>query len=73
MGFSLPMEVVSDNGPQFKSEEFRLFAKQYDFHWNPSGPRYPASSGMAESGVKQIKAILKKCEDEGSDPRVAIL
>ena len=48
MRFGLPMEVISDGGPQFNSEAFRLFAKEYGFLWSPCSPRSPESNGMAE-------------------------
>jgi len=32
--YGLPRHVVSDNGPQFRSEEFTLFLKlPYDINW----------------------------------------
>ena len=34
----LPSVVVSDNGPQFSSREFRHFAKQYGFKHVTSSP-----------------------------------
>ena len=37
----IPKEVISDNGPEFSSYEFSTFAKEWDFHQNPSSPRYP--------------------------------
>ena len=73
MRFGIPLEIVSDCGPQFDSLEFKNFSKQYGFEWNPSSPTYPRSNGMAESAVKQVKSILRKCEAEDSDPHLAVL
>ena len=37
----IPDVVVSDNGPQFSSQEFRKFAKEWAFTHVTSSPRYP--------------------------------
>lgn len=58
--YGIPIEVCTDNGPQFASSEFRLFAQQFDFKHIISSPEYPQSNGLAEKGVQIIKRILKK-------------
>nr|XP_050051230.2 uncharacterized protein K02A2.6-like [Dermacentor andersoni] len=58
--YGVPVEVCTDNGPQFSSHEFARFAKTYDFNHVTSSPRYPQSNGMAEKGVQIVKRILKK-------------
>ena len=48
--YGIPDQLVSDNGPQFVSEEFGLFLKQNGvkrYH-------HPASNGHAESFVNDI-------------------
>ena len=47
----IPEQVISDNGPQFSSECFCLFAREYDFSHTTSSPRYPQSNDMAQKGV----------------------
>ena len=47
----IPATFVSDNGPQFISEEMRAFAKEYGFQHvtsSPYYPYYPKSNGQAE-------------------------
>ena len=38
-----------------------------------SSPEMPHSNGMVESTVKQIICIIRKCNNENSDPYLAIL
>ena len=55
-----PTTLVSDNGSQFASKEF----KQKMEHWNIkhlfSPPYHPASNGLAEKAVHIVKDKLKK-------------
>lgn len=69
----IPLEVVSDNATQYSSEEFKEFANTYGFKHITSSPNYPKSNGLAESAVKIIKNILRKCFYEKSDPYLALL
>ena len=44
----IPEVVVSDNGPQFASEDFATFATSWDFHHVTFSPGHPQSNGLAE-------------------------
>ena len=57
--WGIPEELVSDNGPQFTSETFHLFADKYGFRQTYSSPHFPQSNGEAESAVKIAKKILR--------------
>ena len=59
----IPQCVISDNGPQFVSCQFKEFAKEYDFVHNTSSPYHPQGNGEAERAVKTIKALLKTSKD----------
>ena len=59
----IPNEVRSDNGPQYASEIFAKFAKEYDFVHTTSSPKYPQSNGEAERMVQTMKKLLTKSDD----------
>ena len=65
----IPDEFRSDNGPQFDSEEFEQFAKQYGFEHKTSSPYYPQGNALAERTVQTVKNLLKKSKD----PHMALL
>jgi len=46
--YGIPDIVISDNGPQYSSQEFKEFAKAYNFEHITSSPYYPQGNGEAE-------------------------
>jgi hypothetical protein len=56
----LPSCVVSDNGPQFTSEEFAEFVKRNGIRHVTSAPFHPATNGQAERFVQVLKRHLRK-------------
>ena len=63
----IPEKLLTDNGRQFVSREFELFAKEWNFEHITSSPYYAHSNGLAENAVKQAKQLLEKCRKDGSD------
>ncbi|KAK7093234.1 hypothetical protein V1264_007024 [Littorina saxatilis] len=66
-------KLVSDNGPQYSSEEFSRFATTWDFQHDTSSPGYPQSNGLAERTVQSIKNILDKAKTDGHSALLSIL
>ena len=60
-------ELVFDNGPQYAAREFKSFKSQWQFEHTTSSPHYPRSNGLAESTVKAVKRLIKKCHRSNQD------
>ena len=69
----LPVKVISDNGPQYSSDEFLRFAHDYNFTHVTSSPHHPQSNGLVERDVRTIKILITKCRETGPDPRLAMI
>lgn len=69
----IPETIVSDNGPQYKSREFEMFAKAWEFTHITSSPHYPQSNGLAERTVKTAKTIMDKAKADRKDAYISLL
>ena len=69
----IPMTLISDNGPQFNSEDFKAFSVEWDFHHVTSSPYHAQSNGRAENAVKTCKSLLIKACADKRDPLLALL
>nr|XP_037276025.1 uncharacterized protein LOC119168737 [Rhipicephalus microplus] len=65
--YGIPVEVWSDNEPEFASLEFSLFADKYDFRHVTSSPEIHHYNGLAEKGVQGVKMILEKINEAGKN------
>ena len=65
--------VISDNGPQFISDEYDKSAKSWESYHNFSSSEYPESNGMVEQTIQTVKKTLRKAELTNNDPYFAIL
>ena len=69
----IPERLISDNGPQYSSEEFRVFSARYGFDHVISSPLYPRSNGFVERTVQTVKELFTKAKEGGGDTHLAML
>ncbi|XP_029656486.1 uncharacterized protein K02A2.6-like [Octopus sinensis] len=67
MDIRYPIHVVSDNGTQFVSSEFRKFSKMFTVEHKTIAPYYPRSNEKAEHFVDTFKRALRKANKEATD------
>ena len=68
--YGFPEEIVSDNGPQFCSEDFTQFLKNNGVKHTRVPPYHPASNGAAERTVQIVKrALVKQMLDQNPKKR----
>ncbi|KAG7556987.1 Integrase catalytic core [Arabidopsis suecica] len=58
--YGVPYEIVTDNGPQFISNDFEDFCSAWRIKLSYSTPRYPQGNGQAEASNKTILSNFKK-------------
>lgn len=71
--YGIPNVFISDNGPQFVSEDFVKFKKAWDFDHITISPRHSQANGKVESAVKAAKRMMRKCTRSHSDQYKAML
>ncbi|XP_049275894.1 uncharacterized protein LOC125760177 [Rhipicephalus sanguineus] len=69
----LPLQLCSDNGPQFNSQLFKEFLQQLGVTHITTSPYHPRSNGMSERAVQEAKKLLKKCSRSRVDFYMALL
>ena len=62
----LPLQLVSDNGPQFVAEEFKQYLAANGVKHIRCAPYHPASNGLAERFVKTFKTAMRIAEQQGT-------
>ena len=60
----LPEQLVSDSGPQFIADEFRVFMRSNGIKHIKSAPYHPATNGLAERFVQTFKQALRAAMTE---------
>ena len=66
-----PTAIRTDGGPQFRTE-FSQFCDRHGIKHELSSPYNPESNGLAEAAVKNIKAIITRCNEKGENIKLAI-
>ena len=57
--WGIPLELASDNGPQFDSRMFKDFALSYGLKQITSNPYFAQANCEAKCAVKIAKSILR--------------
>jgi len=63
------LKRLSDNGPQYASQEFSNFSREYNFQHAANSPHFPQSNGHVERAVLTVKKLLQGSKD----PYMALL
>ena len=71
--YGIPNKLMSDNGPNFTSREFKLFSDSYSIEHITNSPTYAQSNGKAQNSVRTDKKIMQKALDAHADPYLAFL
>ena len=69
---ALPVKVISDNSPQYSSDEFLQFACDYNFTYVTRSNHHHQLNGLVERNVRTIKRLFTKCSDTVADPNLTI-
>ena len=69
----IPETLVSDNGPQYSSQEFAAFCEHWSIDHATSSPLNPQSNGFIKRSVQTVNNLLRKPEASGQDPYLALL
>jgi len=69
--FGLPATIVTDNGPNFTSLEFKEFLCRNGIAHVTSSPYHPASNGLAECAVKTFKQGMRKIKEGTLSERIS--
>ena len=70
--YGLPLQLVSDNGPQFISEDFAQFMKSNGIKHIRCVPYHPAYNGAVERLVQTFKKAMKTAKECGKDLQQAL-
>ena len=71
--YGIPETVISDNGPQYASDEFYNFSVEFDFEHITISPHHSNANGKVEAAVKVAKNLLTKSKADGKNPLLALL
>ena len=67
--YGVPDRIVSDNGPQFVTEDFAVFMKSNGAKHLQCSPYHSASNGAVEKFVKTFKQAMRASQQDGLTPQ----
>ncbi|VBB35116.1 unnamed protein product, partial [Acanthocheilonema viteae] len=70
--FGYAREVLSDNGPQFRSLEFKQFLERYGITHIKATPYHPRTNGGVERAIQTFKRRYYAAREEGLSPEDAL-
>ena len=72
--YGIPDILMTDNGPQFTSHEFRFLQETGKFNTTLAALHsYAKSNGKAENSVKTAKQLMREAIEAKADPYLAML
>ena len=71
--YGMPDTVITDNGPQFRSQEYESFAVTWEFNHTTMSPYHSQGNGKVESAVKIAKKLMSKAEADHQDLQLTLL
>ena len=69
----VPIIVMSNNGPPFNGDDFKRFAREFDFVHTTSSPHFHQSNGFIEAMVKKVKNTYRKTDGSPTAQARALL
>eukprot|EP00731_Ephydatia_muelleri_P034387 Em0057g19a len=63
--WGIPVQIVTDNGPQFASQAFERFTSLNHIKHITTSPYHPATNGLAERFVQTLKQALRSSTKDG--------
>ena len=70
--YGAPETLVTDNGPQFISDEFKDLMKEFNTHHRRVTPYHPMANGEVERFNRSLKKCIQTAISQGLDWRTAL-
>src|SRR5271154_1047892 len=64
-----PYKIITDNGEEFRSQDFQAFIKRYNIHHNRTSPGHPQTNGKVERLNYELQQRLQRISAEKGNAR----